>query len=132
MSTRNLSSYPKAETKHEMAPKRVQTMNDCGGDNQEMENVGRCPRCNRFLIAEEITVHNCDIEVRDVRTLIVDSCHELGQDGNGDRLTSALAIDGTYYRILECHHNPPHSLESRLVTAIKRPDNETEPLRRLW
>ena len=50
---------------------------------------------------------------------------------NNDYVTGATSLDGTAYELIVCKHNPPHSIESRLVTAIKRPADETEPLRRL-
>ena len=83
----------------------------------QVDNVGRCPRCNQFIIAEDVNMHVCDIQITDIKTVIVDSCYTVGTDKNLDEVTSALALDGTLYRLILCKHNPPHGATKRKFTG---------------
>lgn len=86
------------------------------------------------MVAEEWKTHTCDfrdIPIQGCEELVLDHITDSGQDKNDDHVHLAWGLEGTLYRLLVCKHNPPHGLKSRLVTAIKRPDNETEPLRGL-
>jgi hypothetical protein len=76
------------------------------------------------MIAEEFDIHDCDIPIRDVKTVIADSCCEVGTDKNGDKVTSVLAIDGTYYRIVVCKHNPPHNSRRKFLDEDKSPPDK--------
>jgi hypothetical protein len=84
------------------------------------ENIGRCPHCHKFMIAEESKTHVCDKSKSDVsifsnRPLV--GCEELvlhrltdsGEEKNGDHVYLAWGISGILYRLLVCRHNPPHS-----------------------
>jgi hypothetical protein len=97
----------------------------------ELENIGRCPRCNGFIIAEQLEEHECDIPIKDIETIIADSCCNMGSDENGDKVTTALGIDGTYYRIIVCKHNPPHSTK-RNFTGYGPNGDLTEPPRKIY
>jgi len=77
-----------------------------------MNNIGRCPRCREFLVAEQQTSHVCDfrdVPIRACREIVLDHMTDCGMDKNGDGVTLGWGIDGTLYRCLICKHNPPHS-----------------------
>jgi len=75
-----------------------------------IEDVGRCQRCGKFLIAEEFDSHKCDIKISDVKEIVVDHYHEFSQpDPEGHRLILAQGLDGVQYWLVECKHNPPHN-----------------------
>lgn len=96
------------------------------------ENIGRCPRCHRFLVAEEIANHECKIKPeRWVEEIFLSGITDSSDNEDGDAVRVGFGLDGRYYRFVVCKHKPPHSLKSRLVTAIKRPEDETEPDPRL-
>jgi hypothetical protein len=77
-----------------------------------MSNVGRCPRCNAFLVAEQQAAHVCDfrdVPIRSYREVVLDHMTDCGTDKRGDGVKLGWGIDGTLYRFLICRHNPPHS-----------------------
>ena len=37
-----------------------------------MNDVGRCPRCNKFLIAEQEKSHKCEIQIKGVKDIYLD------------------------------------------------------------
>ncbi len=81
-----------------------------------MENIGRCPRCRKFLVAEEYESHKCDfrdIGIRDCKEIILDHMTDCGFDKNGDKVTLAWSLNGVLYRLVECKHNPPHRTRPR-------------------
>jgi hypothetical protein len=83
-----------------------------------MENVGRCPRCNKFMVAEEWDEHKCDfkdIPLTDCKSIILDHITDFGQDKNGDHVYRAWALDGVLYRLVVCKHNPPHSAKRKFT-----------------
>jgi hypothetical protein len=86
----------------------------------QTENLGRCQRCGRFMIAEERKNHKCDfadVAVRGCEELVLDHLTDSGRDKHGDQLYLAWALDGMLYRILVCKHNPSHSAK-RIVTDL--------------
>jgi hypothetical protein len=95
--------------------------------NTQMSNIGRCERCGSFLIEEQQREHKCEIPFNGCKTIFFDWIGNGFTDKVNDKVIMAKGLDGRLYSLIECSHNPPHSLESRLVTAIKRPEDETEP-----
>jgi hypothetical protein len=79
-----------------------------------MLNIGRCPRCHKFLVAEEVYSHSCEIEFKGVKEILVDHCYSTGKDGNLDTVFIAKGLDGFLYRLVVCKHNPPHATKPNL------------------
>jgi hypothetical protein len=82
-----------------------------------LENTGRCPRCNSFVIAEQRASHKCSIAIRNAKTIWLDWISDGYTDQNDDFVRNAVGVDGTLYGLVLCKHNPPHSLESRWLTG---------------
>jgi hypothetical protein len=77
-----------------------------------MENLGRCPRCHRFMIAEQQNDHVCefsDLPLYGCEELVLHRLTDSGNEKNGDHVYLAWGINGILYRLLVCEHNPPHS-----------------------
>jgi len=74
-----------------------------------MMNAGRCPRCHKFLIAEQKETHTCQVSVNDVQEIVLDYVTEGTRDENGDLVRVAWGLDHILYRLIICKHNPPHS-----------------------
>jgi len=91
-----------------------------------MSDIGRCPRCNRFLIAEQRQGHHCRVSIRKVEEIILDWMNEGVQDENEDVVHVAMGLDGILYRLILCKHNPPH-VAKRNFTCEKPNGNYTEP-----
>jgi hypothetical protein len=88
-------------------------------------NVGKCPRCGEFLIAEQLTNHKCKISFKDVQDVTIDHYYEMiSRDAQGHRTVIAVGIDGTLYRMTVCKHNPPHGATKRKFTG----ENTTQGL----
>lgn len=82
------------------------------------ENVGKCLRCGKFLIEEEARTHTCDfrdIDIRDVKEILFDRITDLDQDRNGDHIYIGWGLDGVFYRLEECKHNPPHATKRKFT-----------------
>ncbi len=80
------------------------------------ENVGRCPRCNEFIIAEQ--THCCDfrnIQLQGCEELFVDHITDSGKSKDGDHVFLAWGLDGILYRLAVCKHNPPHSAKRKFT-----------------
>ncbi len=94
------------------------------------ENLGRCPQCKQFLIAEEQKTHKCnfsDIPILDCEELVLDHITDSGQDRNGDHVHLAWALNGTLYRLLVCKHTPPHSAKRKFTPEdTKHEGNSTQ------
>jgi hypothetical protein len=93
------------------------------------ENLGRCPRCRKFMVAEEWSNHECDFddyEIRGCKEIVLDHITDSGLDKNGDRVHLAWALDGMLYRLLVCSHNPPHSAKRKFT-----PDRDDDTNHRL-
>jgi hypothetical protein len=82
-----------------------------------MMNVGRCPRCRKFLVAEEQDSHVCKIACQGVKSIFFDCINDAIEDDNGDTVRVGKGLDGYYYRLIVCKHDPPHSY-------LKRPPEE--------
>jgi ssDNA-binding Zn-finger/Zn-ribbon topoisomerase 1 len=97
------------------------------------ENIGRCPRCHKFMIAEQSKTHVCDKSKSDVcdfsnrpfvgcEELVLHRLTDSGEDSNGDHVYLAWGINRILYRLLVCKHYPSHSAEgSPLGKAIECP-----------
>jgi|SRR5208283_3632683 len=99
-----------------------------------MENLGRCSRCGKFMIAEESRRHKCDfrdVPIRGCEEIVLDHLTDSGVDKNGDQLHLAWALNGMLYRLLVCKHNPPHSTK-RKFTDENPNGNLTAPIDRCW
>ena len=82
------------------------------------QNLGRCPRCHKFMIEEESRSHKCDfrdIELSDGKELFIDHITDIGRNRNDDHVSLAWGLDGTLYRLVECKHNPPHSTKRKFT-----------------
>ena len=94
----------------------------------DVENVGRCPRCRAFLTSEQVGTHKCHIPIRGTAEIYLDWIADGFIDENEDFVRMATSIKGILYSVILCKHNPPHSLESRLLTHVKSPEDRTEPV----
>ena len=82
------------------------------------ENIGRCPRCHKLLIQEEMQDHKCDfgdIETVGAKELFVDHVTDLGINRDSDHTHLAWGLDGILYRLVECKHNPPHATKRKFT-----------------
>jgi hypothetical protein len=90
-----------------------------------MQNVGRCPRCHRFMIAEESGTHVCDFDdlpIVGCEEIVLDRLSDSGTEKNGDHVYLAWAKNNMLYRLLVCKHNPPHSAERKFTDGDTPPD----------
>jgi hypothetical protein len=81
-------------------------------------SVGSCPRCHKYLMAEDYDTHKCDFEslpILGCNEIVLDHLTDSGEDENGDQVHLAWALDGMLYRLLVCEHNPPHSAKRRFT-----------------
>ncbi len=95
------------------------------------QNLGRCPRCNRFLIEEDVKTHECDfrdIRLRGGKEIILDHITDIGRDRNDDHVLLGWGLDAILYRLVECKHNPPHTAKRPPLTSCGKPplDNAIE------
>jgi hypothetical protein len=93
-----------------------------------LENLGRCPRCRKFMVQEEWSNHQCDfhdIELTGVSELVMDTMNDLRLDRNGDHVYIAWALDGVFCRLVECKHNPPHATKRKFADQDRPPDKAT-------
>ena len=80
--------------------------------------MGSCPRCHKFLVAEDYELHNCNFRnmpILGCDEIVLDHLTDSGKDENGDQVHLAWALDGTLYRLLVYKHNPPHSAKRDLT-----------------
>jgi hypothetical protein len=102
-----------------------------------MKDIGRCPRCDRFLIAEQVETHRCTIPINDVKEIYLDWMNDGVQNENEDVVHVAMGLDGILYRLILCKHNPPHNIKHNWIASDeclqgKRPDEDSpEPLARV-
>ena len=80
-----------------------------------MIDVGRCPRCHKFLVAEEEKTHTCRIPCEGAKSIFLDCINDPIEDDNGDTVRVGKGLDGYYYRLVVCKHNPPHSTKRRFT-----------------
>jgi hypothetical protein len=70
------------------------------------------------MVQEEMTEHKCDfhdIEINDAQELLMDTITDLNQNRNGDHVYIAWGLNGTFYRLVECKHNPPHATKRKFT-----------------
>jgi hypothetical protein len=80
-----------------------------------MTNVGRCPRCHKFLVAEEKATHLCRVQCNGAKSIFFDCIDDPIQNDDGDTVRIGVGLDGYYYRLVVCKHNPPHSAKRRFT-----------------
>lgn len=64
-----------------------------------MNDLVKCSRCKKTLIAESFREHNCSTPTRDVRTIMIDF-HTTTKDEMGREVILAQAMDGTLLRLV--------------------------------
>ena len=102
-----------------------------------MNDVGRCPRCNKFLIAEQKETHRCSVPIREVKEILLDWINDGVQNEDEDTVQVAMGLDGVLYRLILCKHNPPHTTKRNFTCEqTKRGLDRTRslvllPLRRI-
>jgi len=74
-----------------------------------LADIGRCPRCSRFLIAENLATHDCKVPLKGVREVVLDWIIDGVQNEDEDLVQVAMGLDGFLYRLILCKHNPPHA-----------------------
>ncbi|MGD0177745.1 MAG: hypothetical protein ABSC50_13080, partial [Candidatus Bathyarchaeia archaeon] len=86
---------------------------------------GRCPRCKKFILAEQIKTHKCKVKLNGVKELYLDSwVMKDHTNDDGDSLMVAMGLDGYLYRLILCTHNPPHSLKPQVLMDKDRPPDK--------
>jgi len=75
----------------------------------DIENVGRCPRCKKAIIAEQVASHECNIAIKGAETIFLNWIADGFTDENDDYVRMAQGLDGTLLELVLCKHNPPHS-----------------------
>jgi hypothetical protein len=80
-----------------------------------MIDVGRCPRCHKFLVAEEEKSHQCITPCQGAKSIFFDHITDAVEDENGDSIRVGKGLDGYYYGLIVCKHNPPHSTKRRFT-----------------
>jgi hypothetical protein len=74
-------------------------------------NVGRCPNCKEFLIAEELANHKCiqkPKRLQGIETVMIHNYFETHADKEGHKILFAKGLDGWLYRMIICeHHTAP-------------------------
>jgi hypothetical protein len=97
-----------------------------------LENLGRCPRCNKFMVQEEWNSHQCDFHNLDLTSateLVMDTITDLRVNRNGDHVYVAWGLDRVFYRLVECKHNPPHMTKPKLTDdTARRPPPDKLPV----
>jgi len=81
----------------------------------DIENVGRCPRCNKAIIGEQLASHRCDISIKGAETIFLDWIADGFTDENDDYVRMAQDLDGTLLELVLCKHNPPHSTKRQFT-----------------
>jgi hypothetical protein len=82
------------------------------------ENIGRCPKCNQFLVGEERASHICKLRPeRWVEEIYFNGITDSSSNEDQDQVRVGFGLDGKYYRLVVCKHSPPHSLKSRWLTG---------------
>lgn len=98
-----------------------------------MRNVGRCPRCGKFITEEQECTHKCDIRITDVKDILVDHYYELTEcDSEGHRILCALGLDGTFYKLVECKHNPPCNTQIKWLSDESFHDDDPMKTSQNW
>lgn len=80
-----------------------------------MMNAGRCPRCNTFLIAEDVANHRCKMRLQGITTVMIHDYFETHADRQGHKILFAKGLDGYLYRLIMCKHKPPHATKRRFT-----------------
>jgi len=69
-------------------------------------------------MGEEVADHVCNIAPeRWVEEIFVDHINEAVENADGDKVVVAKGLNGVYYRLITCKHDPSHSLKSRWLTG---------------
>ncbi len=97
-----------------------------------MQNVGRCPKCNKVLIAEQYGDHVCTrsprkTPLKGAKTIAIDHYFETQTD-NGDTVLIARGLDGFFYRLVRCFHTPLHVSSDDSYHDDSSDKDLTEPL----
>jgi hypothetical protein len=80
-----------------------------------LENAGRCSRCQAFIIAEQLASHVCSIPVRGAETIWLDWIADGFNDINKDYVRMAQGLNGKLYSLILCKHNPPHNTNRKFT-----------------
>ena len=83
--------------------------------SSEMMNVGRCPTCNAFLIAEDLANHRCKMRLQGTATVMIYDYFKTHADREGHKIVFAKGLDGYLYRLVICKHKPPHTAKRKFT-----------------
>jgi hypothetical protein len=71
--------------------------------------IPNCERCRQSFIEEEFSEHECSPRTIGIQEIGIDRMYGVVTNENGDKVHIAKGLSGIMYRLVECHHNPPHS-----------------------
>lgn len=75
-----------------------------------MQNVTKCPRCDKTFINEELDSHVCNPRFTGIIQIGIVYWFEGQTNKDGDKIIMAKGFDGKLYQLVHCEHNPPHIL----------------------
>lgn len=75
-----------------------------------MTNIVKCDRCSKTLIIEEYEKHICTPILKSIQDIVVDYYYEGKKDELGHDTFFMKGLNGVFYRVVKCLHNPPHTI----------------------
>jgi len=91
-----------------------------------MSDVGRCPRCHKFPIAEQRETHHCTIPLKGVKEIVLDWIIDGIQNEDEDTVQVAMGLDGFLYRLILCKHNPPHTSRTPSDECLRKDKSDED------
>jgi len=74
-----------------------------------VSKIPNCERCRQSFIEEELSQHDCSPLTIGIQEIAIDRMYGSVNNENGDKVHIVKGLSGIMYRLVECHHNPPHS-----------------------
>lgn len=74
-----------------------------------MSKIVNCERCRQSFIDEEFDEHDCSPILVAIQEIGIDRMCGTASNENGDKVHMVKGLNGILYRLVECHHNPPHT-----------------------
>jgi hypothetical protein len=98
-----------------------------------VENAGRCPRCKKFIVGEQLVSHKCEIAIKGAAApMFFDWIGDGFTDDNDDYVRMATGLNGILYELVLCKHNPPHSAKRRFTDEGTKHELDNAHLLRIF